>query len=491
LPATASREAVRDKGKNAVSGSGQGASVPRADVNAKDQNGQTALTYAAVQGDADSVKALVAAGADLNAQDNSGQTALMNAAMGGHLDCVKALIAAGADVAMCNKVGGQTALMVAPMSGNVDCVKALIAAGADVNARTHEGGRTVLMLAARGSNVDCVKALIAAGADLNARDDAGNTALGYAQDHPDTVAALQSPPNQLPERPAAPSQADASEAETKQHKIRQDQPMIFEVGVVVPEGGRYECKTCGVTNLAAGLFGALSSLKQDTNPGNFQGQLQAKLKESGIVRVFQHGEAFTECPRCGRLTAWQLLENIGSGAENADAVGQKSGSPAMLEEPLPLPVSSPLTATERLDLGLRGLGLEGGPKGPDGRIDESRIVALDPERQRAKPEESPGKKMTASQELKANPPAETYGLFDVAKLTELAGAKKCLMCGAAMQKSGSGFSLACSSGHEEIHYFAFDSSYATNSKEVVDALAGRGCRVQKVEGREQWNIFIH
>jgi ankyrin repeat protein len=87
-------------------------------------------------------------------------------------------------------------------------------------------------------------------------------------------------------------------------------------------------------------------------------------------------------------------------------------------------------------------------------------------------------------------PTRIHGLFDVAKLTELARSNKCLMCGASMQKSASGFSLTCGSGHEEIHYFAFDNSYATQSKQVADDLAAKGCRVQKAEGREQWNIFV-
>jgi len=54
--------------------------------------------FAAQAGNADKVKALIAAGADVNAKANSSCTALMLAAAYGNADCVMALIAAGADV---------------------------------------------------------------------------------------------------------------------------------------------------------------------------------------------------------------------------------------------------------------------------------------------------------------------------------------------------------------------------------------------------------
>lgn len=84
---------------------------------------------------------------------------------------------------------------------------------------------------------------------------------------------------------------------------------------------------------------------------------------------------------------------------------------------------------------------------------------------------------------------EDSRLFDVAKLTQLAGEKQCLICGGAMQRTISGFSLECSAGHEKLAYFAFDSSYCTQSKRIADSLGASSCRVTKAEGREQWNIF--
>ena len=51
-----------------------------------------------INGKLDCVKALIEAGADLNAKENDGSTALHWAADNGKLDCVKALIEAGADL---------------------------------------------------------------------------------------------------------------------------------------------------------------------------------------------------------------------------------------------------------------------------------------------------------------------------------------------------------------------------------------------------------
>ena len=49
-------------------------------VNAKDKNGWTALMMAAVKGNVDCVKNLIAAGAEVNAKNKDGCTALMMAA---------------------------------------------------------------------------------------------------------------------------------------------------------------------------------------------------------------------------------------------------------------------------------------------------------------------------------------------------------------------------------------------------------------------------
>ncbi|MGA7492067.1 MAG: ankyrin repeat domain-containing protein [Syntrophobacteraceae bacterium] len=66
------------------------------DVNAKDKNGNVALTTASFNGHKEIVRVLLAKGADVNAKMNNGKTALMAASAFGHKEIKKLLIKAGA-----------------------------------------------------------------------------------------------------------------------------------------------------------------------------------------------------------------------------------------------------------------------------------------------------------------------------------------------------------------------------------------------------------
>jgi len=67
-----------------------------ADVNAKDNDGQTALYWASCSGRAEVVTLLLDAKADVNTKDNNGQTALYWASYYGHAEVVKLLKQHGA-----------------------------------------------------------------------------------------------------------------------------------------------------------------------------------------------------------------------------------------------------------------------------------------------------------------------------------------------------------------------------------------------------------
>lgn len=77
-------------------------------------------------------------GLDINATDNDYNSALMQAAEDGNLSAVKALIAAGAEVNMRNE-DAESALILAAEEGHTDIVMVLIEAGADVGAVDKDG----------------------------------------------------------------------------------------------------------------------------------------------------------------------------------------------------------------------------------------------------------------------------------------------------------------------------------------------------------------
>lgn len=147
-------------------------------------SGDTALIIAISQNQGYAIETLIDAGANVNAQDQNGQTALMHAIMirdrpGSNLEAtVKLLIKAGANVNMRDRFG-DTALMQAVLCHRGAFVKLLVDAGANLDARNRDG-ETALMLAVRVNAEECITFLVAAGADLYARNQDGQTALMIA-----------------------------------------------------------------------------------------------------------------------------------------------------------------------------------------------------------------------------------------------------------------------------------------------------------------------
>ena len=148
------------------------------------------LIHAAQTGDAETIKALIAAGADVNARDDDGKTLLFKAAGWDKRTAVNVLIELGANLNARDNVG-ETPLIDAAFKGRAEVAKALIAAGADVNARDDQS-LTPLNWAAYEGRTKTVKVLIAAGADLNAKDTFGDTPLHSAalKGHAEAIKAL-------------------------------------------------------------------------------------------------------------------------------------------------------------------------------------------------------------------------------------------------------------------------------------------------------------
>jgi ankyrin repeat protein len=146
---------------------------------------------AAMNGDKAAVRSLLEKKADVNAPQADGATAIQWAAYKNDLEMADLLIHAGANVKAANH-DGATALYLASIAGSAPMMDRLLKAGADVNERGPEG-ETPLMLAARNGRVDALKVLLDHNADVNATDKLrGTTALMWASEqvHPDAVKML-------------------------------------------------------------------------------------------------------------------------------------------------------------------------------------------------------------------------------------------------------------------------------------------------------------
>ena len=151
-----------------------------ADINARANDGNTALKSAALEGNAEVVKLLLEKGADINATTQHGNTALRTAAFEGNVDVVKILMERGVDANGTGQVFGP--LMAASLKGHFPIVELLLDKGADVNA-TDSQLFTALSYASMESFSDVVKLLVARGADVNVRNDDGETPLTLAMNN--------------------------------------------------------------------------------------------------------------------------------------------------------------------------------------------------------------------------------------------------------------------------------------------------------------------
>ena len=154
----------------------------RADVNAPEADGSTALLWAAYNSDLEMVRVLITAGADLEAANRYGVTPLLQVSRAGDVAILQALIEAGANPLRA-RFEGETPLMAAAYTGSVEAARLLLASGVDVNARDYTHQQTALMWAASQGHVEAVETLLEAGADpnLTARE---NTLARKHADHP-------------------------------------------------------------------------------------------------------------------------------------------------------------------------------------------------------------------------------------------------------------------------------------------------------------------
>ena len=109
-----------------------------ANVDARTDDGKTALIWAAWNGYSESAEILLRHGADVNARDNQGRTALIWAAWNGHSKAAEVLLRYRANINVQDN-SGRTALMNATQRGQTEAVKVLLEYGAYVDAKDYRG----------------------------------------------------------------------------------------------------------------------------------------------------------------------------------------------------------------------------------------------------------------------------------------------------------------------------------------------------------------
>jgi ankyrin repeat protein len=141
----------------------------KADVNAPQVDGTTALHWAVRANDLEMIDLLLKAGARVSAANQSGATPMQLAAMSGNSASMERLIQGGADPNAPLSPTGDTALMMAARTGKLGAVRLLLDHAAEVNAIETWGGTTALMWAVSERHPEVAKLLVDRGADVNAK----------------------------------------------------------------------------------------------------------------------------------------------------------------------------------------------------------------------------------------------------------------------------------------------------------------------------------
>src|SRR5882724_10882012 len=121
---------------------------------------------AEMQGNKDAVRSLLQRKANVNAPQSDGTTALHWAVRTDDLETADLLIGAGAKVSTANR-DGATPLLLAAVNGNAAMIEKLLKAGVDANGALTKYGDTALMMTARTGKTDAIQMLLDHGAQVN------------------------------------------------------------------------------------------------------------------------------------------------------------------------------------------------------------------------------------------------------------------------------------------------------------------------------------
>lgn len=156
-----------------------------ADVNVKDENGDTPLYIAIYHDRILAPMLLIEAGADVNATNGRGDTPLHMAARDGGLDVMDALIRRHANIDAMN-LDGDTPLHMACWCGGTLAAKMLIDNGANVNVMNAKGNTPLLehLLECEDHIFGIVTLLVRSGADLHVENEDGESVKSFVDRAP-------------------------------------------------------------------------------------------------------------------------------------------------------------------------------------------------------------------------------------------------------------------------------------------------------------------
>lgn len=156
-------------------------------VDARDEDGRTALVAAAYGNHLQVAELLVEAGADVNAKDDTEQSAYLisTSEVGDDPRLLRLTLENGADVEILDSYNG-TGLIRAAERGHVEIVRELLKTDVDVNHVNNLDWTALLEAIVLGDggeqHTEVVRLLVEAGADVNLADGNGVTPLEHARE---------------------------------------------------------------------------------------------------------------------------------------------------------------------------------------------------------------------------------------------------------------------------------------------------------------------
>lgn len=149
-----------------------------ADIDVKDENGNTALHRAVNSNNVDLVQELLQIGATVEVQNNEQHTPLHLATIKRYILIMKILLQAKANMYNYNFSGNMGAHHAA-FNGNCEVMEVLLESGLDVNSKNKKGN-SLLHLAAREGRTELVQLLINKGVEISVTNNDGKTPLHRA-----------------------------------------------------------------------------------------------------------------------------------------------------------------------------------------------------------------------------------------------------------------------------------------------------------------------